>query len=225
MALLVVAPWGVGRLAEKRLDHGLDKLVEAAPYLTVVEAQVHARAGSSPSRWSTFEVFSTWMKALSPKAMEDAHEQQARLTRRPSADPRRDAAAPEPSPSRCARGCSRAAGRTGSAGDAPKLNETDALHRAQRNPARTGARPVRLRHRARGFALRVERRSPQGRSEEIFGPKAPLEDQHARRIPGRWHHHRSSPKAARSSPRIRKAEITWDTFKLAIGYSKNADKY
>ena len=25
--------------------------------------------------------------------------------------------------------------------------------------------------------------------EEIFGPKDPLEDQHARRIPRRWHHH------------------------------------
>ena len=28
VALLLVAPWGVGRLAEKRLDHGLEQLVE-----------------------------------------------------------------------------------------------------------------------------------------------------------------------------------------------------
>ena len=50
VALLLVAPWGVGKLAEKRLDHGLDKLVEAAPYLTVVERKythglVQVRAG------------------------------------------------------------------------------------------------------------------------------------------------------------------------------------
>ena len=34
---LLVAPWGVGKVAEKRLDYGLDKLVEQAPYLKVVE--------------------------------------------------------------------------------------------------------------------------------------------------------------------------------------------
>ena len=36
---------------------------------------------------------------------------------------------------------------------------------------------------------------------------------------------RSSPKAAPIKPKDSKAEITWETFKLAIGYSKNADKY
>ena len=35
--LLVVAPWGIGKVAEKRLNHGLDQLVEAAPYLKIVE--------------------------------------------------------------------------------------------------------------------------------------------------------------------------------------------
>ncbi|HWN46742.1 MAG TPA: DUF945 family protein, partial [Steroidobacteraceae bacterium] len=34
---LIVAPWGVGKVAEKRLNAGLDKLVEQAPYLKVVD--------------------------------------------------------------------------------------------------------------------------------------------------------------------------------------------
>jgi Bacterial protein of unknown function (DUF945) len=37
LLLLVAAPWGVGRLAEKRIDAGLDQLVKEAPYITVVE--------------------------------------------------------------------------------------------------------------------------------------------------------------------------------------------
>ena len=35
--LLVVAPWGIGRVAEKRVNAGLDQLVEQAPYLKIVE--------------------------------------------------------------------------------------------------------------------------------------------------------------------------------------------
>ena len=31
--LLVVAPWGIGRLAEQRVNAGLERLVEQAPYL------------------------------------------------------------------------------------------------------------------------------------------------------------------------------------------------
>src|SRR5689334_11154755 len=70
-ALLLVAPYGVGKLAEKRLDQGLDKLVEQAPYLTVVERK-YTGGWFKSEQVVTFEVFSAWMKALEPKAMEEA---------------------------------------------------------------------------------------------------------------------------------------------------------
>jgi uncharacterized protein YdgA (DUF945 family) len=35
--LLVAAPWGIGKLAHGRVDASLDQLVEAAPYLSIVE--------------------------------------------------------------------------------------------------------------------------------------------------------------------------------------------
>ena len=35
--LLVGAPWVIGNIAQDRVDRGLDALVEAAPYLGIVE--------------------------------------------------------------------------------------------------------------------------------------------------------------------------------------------
>jgi hypothetical protein len=93
VALLVVAPWGVGRLAEKRLDHGLDKLVEAAPYLTVVERK-YTPGWFKSEQVVTFEVFSAWMKALSPKAMEDAVRKVEGEAAPEAADPSDESAAP-----------------------------------------------------------------------------------------------------------------------------------
>jgi hypothetical protein len=34
-----VAPWGIGQLAERRVNAGLDRIVEQAPYLTIAERQ------------------------------------------------------------------------------------------------------------------------------------------------------------------------------------------
>ena len=56
VALLLVAPWGVGKLAEKRLDHGLEQLVEAAPYLTVVERK-YTGGWFKSEQVVTFEAF------------------------------------------------------------------------------------------------------------------------------------------------------------------------
>ena len=51
VAICLIAPFGIGRLAEKRVNAQLDKLIEQAPYLRSRSASGH-RAGSSPSRWS-----------------------------------------------------------------------------------------------------------------------------------------------------------------------------
>jgi uncharacterized protein YdgA (DUF945 family) len=64
--LLVAAPWGIGRLAEKRVNAGLDKFVEQAPYLTVVERRWTGGWFRSEQQ-VTFEVFGGWLDAMNPK--------------------------------------------------------------------------------------------------------------------------------------------------------------
>jgi uncharacterized protein YdgA (DUF945 family) len=36
-ALLLIAPWGIGKLAQRHVNHGIDRLVEEVPYLTIVK--------------------------------------------------------------------------------------------------------------------------------------------------------------------------------------------
>src|SRR6478735_3151913 len=68
---LVVAPWGVGKVAEKRLNAGLDKLVEQAPYLKVVDRKWTGGWFTS-EQVVTFEAFSSWIDAMNPKVIEEA---------------------------------------------------------------------------------------------------------------------------------------------------------
>jgi uncharacterized protein YdgA (DUF945 family) len=61
--LLVVAPWSIGKLAEKRIDHGLDQFVAQAPYLSIVERTWTSgwfRSGQDV----TFAVSGPWMRAV-----------------------------------------------------------------------------------------------------------------------------------------------------------------
>src|SRR6187551_2936721 len=73
---LIVAPWGVGRVAETRLNAGLDKLVEQAPYLKVVDRKWTGGWFKS-EQVVTFEAFSSWIEAMNPKAIEDAMKKDA----------------------------------------------------------------------------------------------------------------------------------------------------
>ena len=70
-ALLIGAPWGIGKLAERHLDHGLDKLVEAAPYLAVVERK-YTPGWFKSEQVVTFEAFGP---------MDDSAEPQGRTNR------------------------------------------------------------------------------------------------------------------------------------------------
>ena len=56
LLLLVAAPWGIGRLAEQRVNSGLDGLVQEAPYLTIVERKWTSGWFRSEQE-VTFEVF------------------------------------------------------------------------------------------------------------------------------------------------------------------------
>jgi uncharacterized protein YdgA (DUF945 family) len=61
--LLLVAPWGIGQLAEKRVNAGLDKLVQEAPYLKIVERKWTPGWFRSEQQ-VTFEAFGDWAKVF-----------------------------------------------------------------------------------------------------------------------------------------------------------------
>ena len=180
-------------------------------------------AGSSPNRWSRSKSSAHWMKAMNPKAIEDAMKNEGA-----AADIEADVVLPADdaeaaAAERCRAAEEAARRRIRCSGSWRRSRRNDALHRAQRNPAWSGAWPFRLRHRARGFPLRDERQDPQGNRGDLR-PEESARNQHARRIPRRWHDH-VQVRRPHAQAEGSKAEITWETFKLAIGYSRNADKY
>lgn len=61
--LLGVAPWGIGQLAEQRVNAGLDRIVEQAPYLTIAERK-WTRGWFRSEQQVTFEVLGPWLRAL-----------------------------------------------------------------------------------------------------------------------------------------------------------------
>ncbi len=65
LAVLVVAPWGIGQLAEKRVNAGLDRIVEEAPYLSIVERN-WTRGWFRSEQQVTFEVVGPWARAMNP---------------------------------------------------------------------------------------------------------------------------------------------------------------
>ena len=67
LLVLVAAPWGIGQLAESRVNAGLDRLVEQAPYLTIVERK-WTRGWFRSEQQVTFELFAPWTRALGPAA-------------------------------------------------------------------------------------------------------------------------------------------------------------
>jgi uncharacterized protein YdgA (DUF945 family) len=63
--LLGVAPWGIGKVAEARVNAGLDRLIQEAPYLSIVERKWTSGWFRSEQE-VTFEVFGPWMRAMKP---------------------------------------------------------------------------------------------------------------------------------------------------------------
>jgi len=72
--LLVVAPWGIGQVAETRVNAGLDQLVERAPYLKIVDRK-WTRGWFRSEQEVTFEVFGDLFRAM--EALEKSQETQA----------------------------------------------------------------------------------------------------------------------------------------------------
>ncbi len=77
LAVLVVAPWGIGQLAEKRVNAGLDRIVLEAPYLSIVERN-WTRGWFRSEQQVTFEVVGPWARAMNPATvLEDFKKAQA----------------------------------------------------------------------------------------------------------------------------------------------------
>jgi uncharacterized protein YdgA (DUF945 family) len=68
IAVLLLAPWGIGKLAENRVNRGLDKLAETAPYLTIVDRRL-SRGWFRSEQVVTIEVFGAWARAMNPAAV------------------------------------------------------------------------------------------------------------------------------------------------------------
>jgi len=220
-ALLLVAPFGIGKLAEKRIDHGLDKLVEEAPYLTIVERK-YTSGWFKSEQVVTFEVLSAWMKALEPKAMEEAMEDGAG-NEGDAEDGESDAADAVAPAADVAEGDATAPADTAVPEAAPKLNEmmrftvrNEVLHGPVLGLSGFGVARV-----DSHLVLNDEIRK---KIEEIFGPKPALEvSTRVGFLGGGTTTMKSEGRTIK--PKDSKATITYDTFKMAVGFSKNIDKY
>ena len=66
--LFGVAPWGIGRVAEQRVNAGLDRFLQEAPYLSIVERK-WTPGWFRSEQVVTFEVLGPWMRALNPATL------------------------------------------------------------------------------------------------------------------------------------------------------------
>lgn len=226
VALLALGPLAIGNLAEKRIDHGLAKLTEVAPYLKVVESK-YTKGWFKSEQVVTFEAFGPWMQALNEAmkkegvSVDGAPESDAVEPAAP------EAAAPE--------------------SDAPATSEESAADPAvaessEAEPAPVAVPPSPLRFTVRneilhgpvlGFSglgiARVKSHlvlSDEIRKEiaEIFGPKDPVEiSTRVGFLGGGTTTLKSEGRTIK--PAKGKTEVSWETFKVAIGYSRNADSF
>jgi uncharacterized protein YdgA (DUF945 family) len=221
--VLVVAPWGVGRLAEQRVNQGLDKFVEAAPYLKITERNWNGGWFKSESL-VTFEIAGPWAGLMNPKALEKAMSEAAANgesaesteSEVESDDEPAVAAAPDADPP-----------------DADPPAEEATQGEATEEPLRFTVRNEVLHGPVLGLSgfgiARVDSHlvlSEETRKQitELFGPKDPVEVSTRIRFFGGGTTTLKS-EGRKITPKDGKAEISWETFKVAVGYSRNFDKY
>ena len=63
LLVLVVAPWGIGKVAEQRINAGLDRAVSELPYMKIVERKWTGGWFRSEQE-VTFELFGDLFKAM-----------------------------------------------------------------------------------------------------------------------------------------------------------------
>ena len=208
---LVVAPWGVGKIAEKRLDQGLDKLVEQAPYLKVVDRKWTGGWFKS-EQVVTFEVFSAWIDAVSPKAIEEAMKKEAGEADSgvESGGAPADESTGEP-----------AVAEAESAPAKPNEALRFTVHNEVLHGPVLGLTGFGIARVTSHLELGAE---TQKKITELFGPKPPFEiSTRVGFTGGGTTTFRSEGRTIR--PPAGKEEFSWETQEIAVGYSRDADKF
>lgn len=95
--LLVAAPWGIGKLAEQRVDRGLDQVGEVAPYLRIVERK-YTPGWFRSEQEVTFEVVGPWTGAFGKSAAVAQAMEQAAAPAPIPGDAAAESTPPEPPP-------------------------------------------------------------------------------------------------------------------------------
>jgi uncharacterized protein YdgA (DUF945 family) len=223
--ILLVAPFGIGKVAEGRVNRGLDKLVEQAPYIQVAERKWTGGWFKS-EQLVTFKMSDAWADFFGKKAMGDVlADENAQADAAMDAEGMEEAPMPE--------------------GDAPVADATPA---DGESPA-DGAPPADPAAAVKDFSFTVRNEILHGpvlglsgfglarvdhhlvmsdetrkKIEEVFGSKPALEASTRVGFFG------GGTTTLKSDGRTLTdkddgTEVTYDTFKLAVGYSKNFDSY
>ena len=202
LAVLVVAPWGIGRLAEQRVNAGLDRIVLEAPYLSIVERN-WTRGWFRSEQQVTFEVVGPWARAMNPATvLEDFKKAQAEGEAAMAAEEAAQAAPADSGPAPAAEPDATAPETPAEAAPIPPIRFTirnEILHGPVLWPASLGIARVNtkldlgpegaqedhgdIRHR-RARAHEHARRVP-GRRHDAFLRRWPLDQ-----VQGRWRHAR-----------------------------------
>jgi uncharacterized protein YdgA (DUF945 family) len=216
-AILLAAPFGVGKLAEKRVNAGLDKLVKEAPYFTIVSRKWTGGWFKSHQEL-VVELSPVFSEDMDTKAFEKAFsDESAEAEAAMSAEGTEPGAMPDASEA-----------AEGSAGEAPPMDMP-----SKKEPVRFTVRNEVLHGPVlglSGFGLaRVDSKLdlPEdvvAKIREAFGPKPALEvSTRVGFFGGGTTTFTSEGRTV--TPKNGKGTITYDTFKLAVGFGKNGDSY
>jgi uncharacterized protein YdgA (DUF945 family) len=230
-AILLLAPYGVGKLAEKRMNHGLDVLVEQAPYLVIAERKW--TGGWFKSRQEvTFELAGPFAAAMDPEKLEEMFKQEAAET---------EAAMDAEGTEQTAGEDEEAAAQAQMPSEDEASSEADAEAQA---PAEDAAAPAGKPARFKvyndvlhgpvlglsGFGVaRVDTTVDLpaefvAKVREAFGPKPALEMRTRIGFFGGGTTTFTS-EGRTIKPKDDDSVVTYDTFKLAVGYGRKADTY
>ena len=230
VAICLIAPFGIGRLAEKRVNAQLDKLIEQAPYLKIAKREWTSGWFKS-EQVVTFGIAEPWAKLMTPSVLDDAIEQQAEEGDSAAEQAEADSAAPE------------APAEEAAAGETPEGETPDGeTTEDEATPVVPVPRAEDLTFTVRNSVLhgpvlglsglglaRVESHldlSPevQKKIQELFGEKPALEvSTRVGFFGGVTTTFTSEGRKLMAKPG--ESEFEYDTFKLSVGMGRNWDSY
>jgi uncharacterized protein YdgA (DUF945 family) len=223
-AVLLLAPFGIGRLAEKRLNQGVDKILEQAPYFKVAERSWSGGWFKS-EQVITFELSDAWADVMSDEALEKLFKSASAAAGDAAAEGDEQAPAVE------------AGLPADDAAEAPVDAEPEEavsadLPQVAREPVRFTIRNEVLHGPILGAGLGLARvdshleLSDKIRKEiaEVFGEEPALRVRTRVGFFGGGTTTFSS-EGRKLNVKEEGADVSYETFKLAVGYSRNLDSY